>query len=75
MMVSYNYDSNAILVEGAKFRTGTELTATYDKLYRRLTKLGIVPVIQRLDNEVSIILIEAIEEIKLTCQLASPHNH
>ena len=37
-MVLYNYDSNAILAEGCKSQTGTELTATYDKLYHRLIK-------------------------------------
>ena len=74
-MVLYNYDSNAILAKGCKSQTGTELTATYDKLYQRLIKAGIVPVIQRIDNEVSKILIELIESKKLAYQLASPHNH
>ena len=37
-MVLYNYDSNAILAEGCKTRTATELTETYDILYNRLTK-------------------------------------
>ena len=49
-MVLYNYDSNAMLAEGCKERTAIELAATYDKLYNRLTKTG---VIQRIDNEVS----------------------
>ena len=74
-MVLYNYDSNAILAEGCKSRTGTELTATNNKLYQRLIKAGIVPVIQRIDNEVSKILIESIESKKLAYQLASPHDH
>ena len=74
-MVLYNYDSNAILAEGAKDRTGTELTATYEKLYQRLIKGGIVPIIQRLDNEVSKTMIAAIEDKKLIYQLASPHDH
>ena len=52
-MILYNYDSNAILAEGCKSKTGTELTATYDILYKGLTKAGIVPVIQTIDNEVS----------------------
>ena len=56
MMVLYNYDSNAILAEGCKSRTATDLTAAYDKLYNRLTKAGIVPVMQRIDNEVSKVL-------------------
>ena len=52
MMVLYNYDSNAILAEGCKSRTATDLETAYDKLYNRLTKAGIVPVMQRIDNEV-----------------------
>ena len=74
-MVLYNYDSNAILAEGCKDRTAPELEASYDKLYNRLTKAGIVPVMQRIDNEVSTILIESIEETSLQYQLASPHDH
>ena len=41
-MVMYNHDSNAILAEGCKERTATELTATYDKLYNRFTILQIM---------------------------------
>ena len=41
-MVLYNYDSDAILAEGCKYRTATELTAIYDELYNRLTKAGVV---------------------------------
>ena len=51
-MVLYNYDSNAILAEGCESRTATELTATYNILYNRLTKTGVVLVIQKIDNEV-----------------------
>ena len=61
-MVLYNYDSNAILAEGCESRTATELTATYNILYNRLTKAGVVPVIQQINNKVSKILIELIEK-------------
>ena len=74
-MELYNYDSNVILAEGCVSRTATDLTATCDILYNRLTKAGIAPVIQQIDNEVSKILIELIEEKNLTYQLASPHDH
>ena len=53
MMVLYNYDSNAILAEGCKSRVAIDLETAYEKLYNRLTKAGIVPVMQRIDNEVS----------------------
>ena len=75
MMVLYNYDSNAILAECCKTRTVTDLIETYNILYEQLKKAGIVPVIQRIDNEVSKILIESIEEKNIQYQLASPHNH
>ena len=55
-MVLYNYDFNTISAEGCKERTATELTATYDILYNKLTKAGVVPVMQQIDNEVSEIL-------------------
>ena len=56
-MVLYNYDSNIILVNGCNSRTGKELTATYNKLYKYFTKTEIVPIIQRIDYELSKILI------------------
>ena len=74
-MVMYNYDSNTILAEGCVSRTAIDLTTTYDILYKRLTKAGIVPVIQQINNEVSKILIESIEEKNLMYQLARPHDH
>ena len=75
IMVLYNYDSNAILATACKSRTGPDLVAAYDELHKRLIKAGIVPVIQRLDNEVSESLIEAIESKGLDYQLASPYDH
>ena len=42
MMVLYNYDSNATLAEDCESRTVTEFIATYNILYNRLTKVGIV---------------------------------
>ena len=55
-----NYDFNIILVEGCKSKTATELTTRYDIVYNRLTKAGIVVVIQKIDNGVSKKLIESI---------------
>ena len=74
-MVLYNYDSNAILAEPCKQRTGEALAETYKILHQRLVKSGVVPILQRLDNEASKIMIRAIEERKLEYQLASPHDH
>ena len=74
-MVLYNYDSNAILAEGCRSRTATDLETAYDKFYIQLTKAGIVLVMQRIDNEVSKIFIESIASKGLKYQLASPHDH
>ena len=40
-----------------------------------MTKVGIVPIIQRKDNEILKILIESIEENNLANQLASSHYY
>ena len=62
-------------MEECKDRTAIKLTARYDKLYNRLTKAGVVPAMQRIDNEVSTILVESIKEKGLQYQLASPRDH
>ena len=67
-MVLYNYYSSVILAESYKERTAIELTVTYDILYNRLTKAGVIPVMQQIDNEVSKIMIESIEEKNLKYQ-------
>ena len=64
MIVLYNYDSNEILAEGCKSRTAMNLTTAYDTLYNSLTKAGIAPVIQRIDQGKG-----------LKYQLASLYNH
>ena len=74
-MILYNYDSNVILAELCKQRTGEALAEAYKILHQRLVKSGVVPILQRLDNEASKIMIRAIEERKLEYQLASPHDH
>ena len=75
IMVLYNYDSNIILEAPSKTRKHLDLVEAYDKMYKILISAGVVPVIQRLDNEVSKLLIESIKEKKLQYQLASPHNY
>ena len=74
-MILYSYNSNAILAEPAKDRTGKDLVDAYKELYDQLVKAGVQPVIQRIDNEVSQILIEIIEQKGLKYQLASPYDH
>ena len=75
IMCLYNYDANGILAEAIKSRESASLVEGYDAMYKRLIAAGIKPVIQRLDNEASEILIEAITTKGLKYQLASPHDH
>jgi len=53
VMVLYDYDSNAILVEGVSSRGQAELLRAYAKLHQRLVTAGLRPRFQRLDNEAS----------------------
>ena len=52
-MVLYDYDSNGIFFEATKDKTSTDVVRACDEPHARLRRAGIVPVIQRLDNEVS----------------------
>jgi len=75
IMILYSYDSNAILAEPVKGRTGKDLVQGYNILYDRLVQAGVKHILQRLDNEASKALIEAIEEKELSYQLAPPYSH
>ena len=74
-MVVFNYDSNAILATPTKSRKATDLVAAYNEIHQQLIDAGIKPVLQRLDNEISKVLIKAIKEKGIDFQLASPHDH
>jgi hypothetical protein len=57
LLILYDYDSNAILAEPLKDRTGTTiLAAGYQKLHAALSTAGLRPQLQRLNNECSIAL-------------------
>jgi hypothetical protein len=75
IMVLYNYDSNVILAETMKSRKAPDLVAAYNKLHQQLLDGGVKPVLQRLDNEISRVLIKAIKDKGIDYQLASPHDH
>ena len=47
VMVLYDYDSNAILVEGITCRSKGELLRAFKVLKERLTRAGLSPKIQR----------------------------
>jgi hypothetical protein len=53
LLVAYEYDSNGILIEPVKNRSGEEHLRAYNKIYKYLTEQGFTPEHQRLDNEAS----------------------
>jgi hypothetical protein len=51
LMVLYDYDSNCILAEPMKNRTGKSILAAYKALHTNLCAAGLRPQLGRLDNE------------------------
>lgn len=49
----YDYDSNIIIGEPMKSLQKEDIIAAYQTCYKILTKAGIHPILQRLDNEIS----------------------
>jgi hypothetical protein len=58
-----------------KSRKAPDLVAAYNELHQQLLDGGVKPVLQRLDNEISRVLIKAINDKGIDYQLASPHDH
>ena len=74
-MILYDYDSNAILVEGITSRGKSELLRAYTTLLQRLVNSGLRPKIQRMDNEVSNIFKEFLQAQHITLELTPAHVH
>ena len=51
MMIVYDYDSNIILGEAMKSRSGDEILQAFTKMHTELKKKGLGPKIHWLDNE------------------------
>jgi hypothetical protein len=75
LFILYDYDSNAILASSIKSRSAADIVAGHGFFYQQLANAGIRPIIQRLDNEASRALINAITTKGLQYQLASPNDH
>ena len=58
-----------------KSRTAPDLVAAYNELHQQLLDGGVKPILQRLDNEISKVLIRAITDKGIDYQLASPNDH
>jgi hypothetical protein len=74
LFILYDYDSTAIIASPIKLRNAEDIVAGYEFCYRQLSAAGIIPILQRLNNEASTTLIKAITTKNLQYQLASPHN-
>jgi hypothetical protein len=75
IMVLYNYNSNGILATTMKSRKAPDLVAAYNELHQQLLDGGIKPVLQRLGDKMSKVLIKAIKDKGIDFQLASPNDH
>ena len=75
IMVVYDYDSNSILAEPMKSRSGTEMRRACQTIFEYLSKRGFRPKLQRLDDEVSRELKEFMEEKDVDFQLTPTHSH
>ena len=76
LMVMYDYNSNAILMEPIRNRKGPTLVDAHRKLHRRLTNSGLRPCfLMFLDNEYSNALKEFLQEERVAFQLTPAGMH
>jgi hypothetical protein len=75
VMVVYDYDSNAIMVEPMCSLTGPCILAAFQVLHTRLVAAGLRPQLQRLDNESSVALKRFLRDANVDFQLVPPHVH
>ncbi len=74
-LVVYDYDSNAILVELLKSRTGADIKNAYMTIYQKLASRGCAPKTFILDNEISHELTSAFTKKQIAYQLVPPEVH
>jgi hypothetical protein len=70
--VVYDYDSSSIFAEPVKSRSGAEHLAAYKRVHAQLTRAGLAPQLQTLDNEASPELLQFIRDEKIDYQLVPP---
>ena len=75
IMVLCYYDSNAILMWAMKNRTKEAMTEKYKELNGMLLNVGLFPQVQILDNKVSKVLLEFMENCNVSLQLVPAHIH
>ena len=75
IMITYSYDTNAILVRPLRNRTGRDLCNATTNIHEYLTTRGYKPNHQMLDNEASLQLKEYLHKNNVNFQLVPPHLH
>ena len=75
ILVLYDYDSNSILVEPMRNRTGQCILSAFKVLHARLVAAGLRPNLQRLDNECSAALKMFLTTENIDYQLVPPGLH
>jgi hypothetical protein len=75
LLILYDYDSNYVHAEPMRNRKGPEIIAAYKRSLLILTKAGLRPRLQRLDNEASAALQAHMDESDIDYQLAPPNVH
>ena len=75
VMVVYDYDSNAILVEALNNKKSATLLAAFKRIHSILTDRGLTPKYQRLDNEASTEFKSFLRLSQIDFQLVPPGSH
>jgi len=75
VLVVYDYDSNSILVEPMRSRTGPCILAAFQVVHARLVNAGLRPQLHRLDNECSAALKSFLRASDIDFQLVPPGLH
>jgi hypothetical protein len=75
VMILYDYDSNAILMEPMRNRKGPTLVEAHKTLHARLSNAGLRPRYLMLDNECSLALKEFLTEEAVAFQLTPAGMH
>jgi hypothetical protein len=75
IMISYDYDSNAILAQPIKDRTAPELLKVFQIMEQELVARGLKPKLMKLDNEASKLLKTYLHQQDITFQLVPPYSH
>ena len=75
MLVAYDYQTNAILVEPVKSFDSPSILAAFQKHFRYLEGKGFKPTFNVLDNQASKVIKEFLMEEGSPYQFVEPHNH